>query len=50
MFDKEVKAMTEKYIALRKPILEKRDMILSGEKTDFSDELPAFDSELKKIE
>lgn len=50
MFEKEVKAMTAKYTELKQPILDKRDLIINGDSTDFSAEVPKFDAEMPILE
>jgi septal ring factor EnvC (AmiA/AmiB activator) len=48
-FEKEVKALEEKFREKKKPLLELRNKIVMGEVTDFNEHLPKFDANLKEI-
>ena len=49
-FEKEVKALEAKFMAKKKPLLEKRNDIVLGKVTDFSDYVPKYEKTLKENE
>ena len=49
-FEKEVKALEAKFMAKKKPLLEKRNDIVLGKVTDFSDYIPKYENTLKENE
>jgi malate synthase len=49
-FDKKVKALEIKFAERKKPLLELRNKIVSGEITDFSEFVPKFDAAVPELE
>jgi len=50
LFEEEVKKLSAKMEARKRPILEQRDNILVGEITDFSDLIPKYDEHVPELE
>ena len=49
-FDKEVEELSKKYQELKRPLYEKRSLIVMGEVTDFEEYKPKYDETFKKLE
>jgi len=49
LFDKEVKALEQKIRDKKQPLLEKRNEIVQGKITDFSEDLPKYEDNLKEV-
>jgi len=48
-FEKEIKALEEKFREKKKPLLELRNKVVLGEVTDFTEQIPSYDANLKEV-
>ncbi len=49
LFEAEVKKLTAKMEARKRPLLERRDYILTGELTSYEDMVPVFDKQVPEL-